>query len=209
VPRITAIKPQKNQKRLNVYLDQEFGFGIDLENFTKLGLRVEQDLSDSQVEEIVKKAEFQKTLDKLLNFATLRPRSNKEIKDWLKRKKIHQSLNIELFNRLNRLDLVNDRAFALWWINQRQEFKPRGKKILSYELKLKGIDKEIIDEVLEDTPIDEKKIAWELLEKKSYRWKSLDKKIAKQKMYQFLARKGFDWTIIEKVVEKMIKLPSE
>ena len=52
----------------------------------KLGLKVEQELTEEEVEKIVKKAEFQKTLDKLLKFATLRPRSEKEIKDWLKKK---------------------------------------------------------------------------------------------------------------------------
>ena len=50
---ITAIKSQKNNKRVNVYLDNAFGFGIDLENFVKAGLKVDQELSDKEIEEIV------------------------------------------------------------------------------------------------------------------------------------------------------------
>ena len=73
MPIITSIKPQKNGKRVNIYLDEEFGFGLDLENFVKLGLKVEQKLSEDEVEEIVKKAEFQKVYDKILRFASLRP----------------------------------------------------------------------------------------------------------------------------------------
>jgi len=68
MPQITAIKPQKNQKRVNIYLDDKFGFGLDLENFLKLGLKVEQELSDAEVAEIIKKAEFQKTYDKVCKF---------------------------------------------------------------------------------------------------------------------------------------------
>ncbi len=202
MPIVTAVKPQKNKKRVNVYLDGKFGFGIDLESFVKLGLKVEQELSDKEVEEIVKKAEFQKTLDKLLKFATLRPRSEKEIKGWLKRKKVHESLHKDLFNRLKRLDLVNDIEFARWWVEQRQEFSPRAKRIMNYELRIKGVKKEIIDDVLGETEIDEEKIARELLEKKSYKWRSLPSRVARQKMSEFLARKGFSWDIIEKIVIK-------
>jgi regulatory protein len=79
MPQVSDIKPQKNKKRVNIYLDGKFAFGIDLDNLVKLDLKVEQELSDEEVADIIKKAEFQKTLDKLLRFATLRPRSEKEI----------------------------------------------------------------------------------------------------------------------------------
>ncbi len=202
MPTVTAIRPQKNKKRVNIYLDGKFGFGIDLENFVKIGLKVEQELSDKEVEEIVKKAEFQKTLDKLLRFATLRPRSEKEIKDWFKRRKIYESLHDELFNRLNRLDLIDDTKFAQWWVEQRSSFRPRGKRALEMELRMKGIKKEMIGQVLSNLKVDEEKVARELLNKKSYKWKNLPKREARAKMSAFLARKGFNWEIIEKVLGK-------
>jgi len=40
MPVITSIKAQKNQKRVNIYLDGKFSFGLDLENFMKLQLKV-------------------------------------------------------------------------------------------------------------------------------------------------------------------------
>lgn len=209
MPTVTSIKPQKNGRRVNIYLDDKFGFGIDLENFVKLGLKVEQELKEEEIEGIVKKAEFQKTLDKLLRFATLRPRSEKEVRDWFKKKKVHESLHNELSDRLNRLELLDDRKFALWWIEQRQNFRPKSKRVLNDELRIKGIKKEIIDEVLSETKVDEAKIARELLDKKIYRWKNLPKPEAKQKMSQFLAGKGFGWDIIEKIVVEVLKLLSE
>ncbi|MEK7113004.1 MAG: RecX family transcriptional regulator [Patescibacteria group bacterium] len=203
MPVITAIKPQKSKKRVNIYLDYKFGFGIDLENFTRMRLRVEMELTQKEIEEIVKKSEFQKTLDKLLRFATLRPRSEKEVKDWFRRRTVHESLHEELFNRLKRLDLIDDMRFTQWWIEQRTSFKPRGKRALEAELRNKGIKKEIISEVLEETEVDEEKMARELLGKKAYRWKNLSKLEARQKMGAFLARKGFNWEIIEKVLNKL------
>ncbi len=202
MPIITSIKPQKNKKRVNVYLDDKFGFGIDLDNFVLLHLKVDQELTEEQVNEIVKKSEFQKVLDKLLMWVTLRPRSEKEIKDYFKRKKVHESLHSKLTDRLKRLELLNDEEFAKWWVDQRLSFKSKSKRDITQELRMKGIDKEIIENVLGETEIDEEKIAKDLLGKKAYKWKNLESHIARQKISQYLAGKGFGWNVIEKVVTK-------
>ena len=141
MPTVTSIKPQRNKSRVNIHLDNKFGFGLDLENFVKLGLKVEQELSEEKVAEIVKKSEFQKTWDKLLKFATLRPRSEKEINDWFKRKKVHESLHKELTEKLDHLKLINDEEFARWWVDQRLSFKSKSKRDITQELRIKGIDK--------------------------------------------------------------------
>ncbi len=203
MPIITAIKPQKSKKRVNIHLDNKFGFGIDLENLVKLGLKVEQELSEEEIEEIIKKAEFQKVCDKIVRFASLRPRSEKEISDWLRKYKVHKSIHKELFNRLKRLDMLDDKKFAQWWVEQRLSFRPRGKRALTAELWQKGIDRDLIKEVLEKTKIDEEKIAFNLLKKKSYKWKNLTKFEARKKMSEFLARKGFNWEIIKKATKKL------
>ncbi|MCH7729964.1 RecX family transcriptional regulator [Patescibacteria group bacterium] len=205
MPTITSIKPQKTRKRVNVYLDNKFGFGLDLESYMKLGLKVGQTVTETEIEGVVKKAEFQKTLDKLLRFATLRPRSEKEINDWLKKYKVHKSLNRDLFNRLKRLDLLDDKKFAQWWVEQRTSFRPRGKRVLSSELWNKGIAREIIDDVLSELKIDEEKIARQLLEKKEYKWEKLPRLEVKKKMGEFLARKGFKWSIIKKTIDDTFK----
>lgn len=190
---------------MNIYLDGKFAFGLDLENFMKLGLKIEDKLTDKEIKEIIKIANFQKTLDKLLRFVTLRPRSEKEINDWLKKYKVHKSLNRDLFNRLKRLDLLDDKKFARWWVEQRASFRPRGKKALSSELWNKGIAREIIDDVLSELKIDEEKIARQLLEKKKYKWEKLPKLEARKKMGEFLARKGFGWSIIKKTIDDTFK----
>ena len=136
-----------------------------------------------------------------MKFATLRPRSEKEIRDWFKRKKVHESLHKELFNRLNRLELVDDKKFAKWWVEQRIAFRPKGKGGLNYELRGKGIKQEIINEILQDSPIDEEKSARQLLEKVSYKWKDLPNREARQKKAQYLARKGFSWDVITRFLK--------
>ena len=201
MPVITSIKPQKNNKRLNIYIDNKFAFGLDLDNFVKFHLKVDQELDEKQINKIIKEAEFKKILDKLLNFATLRPRSEKEIKDYLKRKKSPESITEELFKRLNSLELIDDTKFAKWWVEQRQSFSPKTKRVLGNELRIKGIDRETIKEILEETEIDEVKLAKKLIKNKMYKWERFDPKIKKQKISQYLAGKGFDWNVIQDVLK--------
>lgn len=203
VPTITKVKPQKNKKRVNIYLDGKFGFGLDLESFMKFGLKVEQELTEEKVKEIVKESEFKKTYDKLVKYATLRPRSKKEIKDWLRRKKVHESIHKELFNRLKSLDLIDDEAFSKWWIEQRTNFKPKGKLALSAELRKKGVDRKIVERALSEVEIDEEALAKETLEKKKYKWEKLPKFEKKKKMNDFLARRGFSWDAIKKALKDL------
>ena len=207
MPIITAVKPQKNKKRVNVYLDNKFGFGLDLENFVKLDLKVEQELTDEQVGKIVKEAEFQKVYDKLLRFSTLRPRSEKELKDWLKKHKVHLSIHENLFSRLKRLDLLNDNKFAKWWVEQRMEFSPRGKRALIAELRQKGINRDLIIQLVNESVSQgyEEKTARKLLQKKKYKWERLQKLEAKKKMSDFLARKGFGWEVIKNAIDDIFK----
>jgi regulatory protein len=200
VPVITSIKQQKNKNRVNVYLDDKFGFGIDLDNFVLLHLKVDQELTVEEIEKVVRKAEFQKTLDKLLRFAMVRPRSQKEIRDYFKRKKVHESMHEELFEKLIHFELIDDEKFAKWWIDQRANFKPKPKRILIQELRIKGISKEIVDKVLGDEVVDEEKMAKVLIAKRSYKWKGLEPRVAKQKMSQYLIGKGFDWEVVKKIL---------
>ena len=201
MPTITSIKQQKNKNRVNVYLDDKFGFGIDLDNFVLLHLKVDQELAEKEVEEVVRKAEFQKTWEKLLRFAMVRPRSEKEVNDYFKRKKIHKSMYEELLEKLRHFELLDDRKFARWWVDQRQSFKPKSVRILKIELTQKGIIKEIIDEVLGETEIDEEKMAKDLLARKAYKWKGLELRLMRQKMSQYLAGKGIPWDVIDKTVK--------
>ena len=163
-----------------------------------LGLKVGQELSEERIIEITNKAEFQKVLDRLLFFATLRPKSEKEVRDWMNRKKVNEDFKRTLIDKITKLDLLNDEKFAHWWVEQRLQFKFKSKRELVQELKIKGINKDVISKVLSETEVDEVGAAKKLIEKNIYKWSRFPKNIAGQKMRIFLARKGFGWEVIKK-----------
>ncbi len=130
-----------------------------------------------------------KNWDKLLKFTSLRPRSGKEITGWLFKKKVGSQKQQEYLTRLKELDLIDDERFAFWWVEERRIFRPRSKRHLAWELQQKGIAKEIIKEALEN--VDEVQAAQKLIVKRVF--------ASRQKLQEYLARKGFDWEAIKKV----------
>ena len=221
MPTITSIEPQKNPSaslragknlpsrkasarrgRVNIYLDGKFGFGLDLENFVKLGLKIDKELTEAEIEKIIKEGEFQKVYDKILLFGSLRPRSEREYYGWLRKHQVPKNLYDELFNRLKGLDFLNDKKFAVWWIDQRIQFRSKSKRELIQELRLKGISKDAIEEVLSETQPDEVVMARKLIAKKNYMWEKVSDSVARRKRAEFLLRRGFGWDIIKQVVDK-------
>lgn len=200
MPKITEIKPQKNKKRVNIYLDGSYGFGLDLENFVKLGLEIGRELGEVEIEEIIKKAQFQKNYDKALRFTSLRPRSKRELQIWFTKHKVPETLKKEIIARLEKLELVDDRKFAAWWVGQRLEFGAKSKRALLAELKQKGVPGGVVEEVIKEAGVDERSSAIKLLEKKSRLWRGLDEFSARRKKSEYLFRNGYPWSVIREVV---------
>ncbi len=193
MPRVTLLKPQKNNKYVNVYLDGEFSFGIDLDNLVKYGIKIEKEFTKEEIDKIIHASEFDKTYNRILNFATARPRSQKEYFNWLKRKKVPPTIYEKLFDKLKHLELLDDLKFARWWVGQRLEFKQKSKKELKFELRQKGIDRAVVDEVIAESDIDEEKSIRKLLAKRKFS--------DSQKAFAYLARKGFGFETIKNVLQ--------
>lgn len=200
MPVITSIKAQKNQKRVNINLDGSFGFGLDLENFMKLQLKVNQELTNEEIKAITDEGEKAKALEKVIAFASLRPRSKKEILDYFRRKNTNVLIHWYLIEKLEKYGLLDDTKFAKWWVEMRLA-QGRSQRSMVYDLRSKGINSETIKQVLSEVEINEVKMAKDLIAKKSYKWEKYEEKIRKQKMTQYLAGKGFDWNIINDVLK--------
>lgn len=204
VAKITKIKAQKNKKRVNIHLDGKFAFGLDADNFLKAGLKVGQNLTQKQIDNLVFKNEFQKLLNQAFRLISRRPRSEKEVHDYLRRKKSPPELIEKVIKKLKQLKQINDLEFARWWVEQRSTFRPRGKFGLKMELRQKGVNEKIIKQVI-DEKVKELPLAQKLAQKKFKAYKNLPREERYQKMSAFLARRGFSWEIIKEVVAKFLK----
>lgn len=152
---------------------------------------------------------FLRVKDYALRLLSFRPRSSKEITHKLKlyvaKKNVPDSVVDEVLRYLSDLNLVNDREFASWWIEQRRLSKPKGKKAIYYELLGKGIDKPIITDLLDKNhnQNDEFILAAKIAEKKYHLYKNLPAEKLNIKISDALSRRGFAFEIIKKVIDSL------
>ncbi len=203
--KVTRIKAQKNKKRVNVYLDERYAFPLDADNLLQSGLKVGQELSEKEVEDLIFKNESQKLLDKSVRFLSFRPRSEKEIQDYLKKKKTLPKLVVWVIKKLKEQRLIDDQAFADWWVEQRASFRPRGQRALMVELRQKGVAPIMAEETVKRLVKKELPLARKAVQKKMAVWQKLGEKELWQKLVSFLGRRGFSWETIRKVLAEIVE----
>jgi regulatory protein len=200
VKKITALKIQKrNKNRVSVYLDGEYTFGL-----TKIvagWLKVGQELTDEKIAELKEKDNTEIALQKALNFLSYRPRSEDEVRKNLKKHGYEEEVIEVILERLRQGHLVDDASFAEMWVENRSEFRPRGRRLLRMELRKKGINDEVIDPSLED--LDEEELAYRAASKQIRKYRNLEWPDYRKKMSGFLARRGFDYGIISIIIKKV------
>jgi len=202
VPQITAIKPQEKRKnRFNVYLDGQFGFAISNELLARNGLKVGQELLLEETEELVAKDRLGRAQDRAYHFLSYRPRSEKEIYDYLGKKKLKDEEKEKIIKKLKEEKLIDDLEFARWFLEQRQTFRPKGSYALRQELRQKGIGEKIIDQVLPNKE-EELSLAKKALVKAEKKYASFLGREKKEKLMAYLRRRGFSWEAVKKAVDE-------
>lgn len=167
---------------------------------------------------------FQKFYDRTLRFLSFRPRSEKEVRDYLLRhsgkqvKRAHpeseedsgqarMTTTNQVINKLKEQNFINDEEFARWWIEQRTGSKPKGFRLIKLELQHKGIDRETIEKIIGyyDIKILGNEGARRLIEKQYPKYTRLSNEEIRQKLGQFLLRRGFDWEMVKQAIDEVMK----
>lgn len=200
--KITALREQKrNKDRVNVYLDGEYAFSLGAQLAAEL--QEGSFLSAAELHELQRRDSFANAYKKALDYLAYRPRSRNELSDYLRGKRVPERIIEEVLGGLAREELVDDLAFAQYWVENRERFRPRSRALLSYELRRKGLDEEVISEAL--TAVDEEESARRAAHQRASRYIRLDEKSFRQKMGQFLRRRGFTYRLIREVVDSLLQ----
>ena len=200
---VTRLAIQQNDKeRVNVYLDGSFAFGLALEE--ALQLKVGQALSEEDIAALQNVDAYHKAYHQSLDLLSRRPYSTAEVRQNLTKKGV-LSVHIDrILSRLTDSGLLDDATFARFWIENRDAFRPRGVQALRFELRQKGVEATIIDQVLEDLDFDEDETAYRAGEKLLPRIRSIeDPWQFQQKVAAALSRRGFRWEVIRRVSDRL------
>jgi regulatory protein len=198
--KITAIEAQKNNpNRVNIYLDGEFAFG--LAKIVAAWLKVGQSLNEQKIEKLQAEEWREKAYQQAMLFLGYRARSEAEIRKNLEKHEIPTSVIDETIQRLREARLVDNEQFAQSWVANRSEFRPRSKRVLSVELKHKGLAESAIRSATE--AVNEEALAYAAAQKRVHRLEGLEWIEFRKKLGEFLARRGFAYEVIAPTVKRL------
>lgn len=203
--KITSIEPQRNKNRVNIYVDDLFTIGIDLELKYKHKLEVGMEVDDDFITEVLKAEEQNKVINHALNLLSFRQRSEKEIFTALKRKGYEEFYIENAIDYCRDQKYLDDRAFAKAFIKDKLNINKLGGQRIKFELQKKGVSQEIIDEVLVLDKDDQLEAAFKLAEKKLPSYRNDDRNAVYRKLSGFLQRKGYPFDIVSKVMREVLK----
>lgn len=197
---ITAIKVQKNNpNRVNIYLDGEFAFG--LARIVAAWLKTGQRLEDEKIDRLQADDARERAYQQAMLFLSYRARSEAEIRKNLQKHEIPEVVIEETLERLRQERLADDDQFARAWVENRNTFRPRSRRALAMELRQKGLSDEATQSAL--AGVDEEALAYEAAHKRVSRLKGLEWTEFRKKLSEFLARRGFPYTIIAPTVSRV------
>ncbi|WP_025641707.1 regulatory protein RecX [Schnuerera ultunensis] len=200
---ITKIEPQNNDKRVNVYLNGEFAFGLMMEIQYKYGLKEGMVLDQDFVEEVLLEEEQLKANNTALSYLTHRKRTEKEIIDKLKKKGFEENIIEKTLDYLQNYGLVDDLDFASSFARDKIKLNKQGPQRIKYELYRKGISQEIIEKILKED--DEYPRALELAKKKLPSYKNDNRDKIYRKLGGFLQRRGYSYDCISRVLKELLE----
>ena len=143
--------------------------------------------------------------DAAVRYLAGRPHTVAEIHRHLRTKRYDPAAIEHAIDRLRAQRYVDDEAFARWWIEQRERFKPRGDRALRTELMQKGVARDVIETVLgERAPDADVELAKRALSRPLTRWTTLEPQERKRKIHAYLVSRGFDYATIESVMRASV-----
>jgi len=196
--KITAIKSQaKRAERYSIFVDDTYAFSLSDGALLETKLIVGQEISREELKHFKQLSCEDKLYANTLRFLAIRPRSEWEVEQYLKRKGSPAPLLQKILHKLRELKLLDDHDFARRWVENRQLLKPSSRRKLKLELRAKSVAPEIIAEVLGEESVDDRQVLKELVAAKRRQTKYRDDKL---KLMQYLARQGFNYDDIKAAV---------
>lgn len=189
----------RNPDRVNVYINEKYSFSLDISQVVDFKIKIGRVISEEELNEFKRASDFGKLYQRTLEWVLVRPRSEKEVYDYLYKKIYEKKLDKKyidtIVGRLKEKGYLNDLKFAEYYVENRFVKKGVSAKRLKMELAKKGISKENIEEVLADSERDDEEEIQKIIAKKRAKYTD-------EKLMQYLCRQGFSYDLVQKMIAK-------
>jgi regulatory protein len=207
--KITAITAQlRDKSRVNVSVDGKYRLSLDILQLADLGISVGKEYTEKELAHLEEESQFGKLYTRTLEYCLVRPRSQREVRDYLYRKTrdsrmkngamkkgVSVALTERVFDRLVQKGYINDEKFAQFWVENRNVRKGSSRRKLASELAAKGVERSVAERFLADSDREDSDELQKIIAKKRSRYDD------EQKLIAYLARQGFSYDDIRSALD--------
>lgn len=198
---ITALEKQERRQRVNVCLDGVYSFSLSVTVLAEEGLHIGTELTAEQVQALQEADARYTGYQAALRLLSIRPRSEKDLRERLQRRRVPPVLIEEIIEKLRGQGYVDDAEFARSWVETRELTSPRSKRLLVWELRRKGIAGETVAAATEAISDDD--AAYRAVAKRARTLRSADAEEFRRRLGDFLLRRGFSWDTVRRTTSRL------
>jgi len=211
--RITKIEPQRRRKsRFSVFVNGEYSFSLDAELLASVGLAEGQEIDEARLEQIRRESELRYARERAYRLLAVRDRSEAEMRQRLTRIGFDPATVEMTIGFLKERKYLDDRSFALRYAQSEVALHPVGRRELERRLRQKGLEEGVVREVVGHLlpPGEEAALAWQEALRRYRRYRNEpDREKVKARVVSFLARRGFEWPILQDILERWQELEQQ
>lgn len=198
---IEKIKYGEKKSLFTIKLDTKEEFNISYEVYEKYSLKEEQSVDVELYNKLEKENDYQTARRSAENYINYKSRTTQELINKLRTITNNDESIDKIVQYYTKLDLLNDKRYAEEFVRTYLIYKNESKTKTKYKLIQKGINSQVINQILdeydEDIEFENIKIVYE----KKYKNKDLTDFTEKQKAFRYLSSRGFNFDAIKKVIE--------
>lgn len=196
---LSAVEPRKKSLTA-LFIDGEFAVNIDTEIFLNSYIKPGDEISDECLHGLIEKSDARRAREKGLYLLEYRAYSQKELAEKISRSAPREAAE-RAARQLAEIGLVNDTEYARSRAAYLFERKGCSASRVKYELSQKGIDKDIIEQIIEETKPEPVQKIKEIIERKYPRF-SIDEK-TRNRAVAALQRLGYKWDDIRSALNEL------
>ena len=189
---LTAAEPRR-RGFVQLFLDGEAAVKLDAQVFLQSGLKPGDQVSDQELFELIQASDARRAQEKALYLLEYRNYSKRELTEKIARTAASREAAQAAAGRMEELGIINDRRFREDYAQKLFSQKGYGARRVAQELRRKGLDQELVQELVEKygSPEQSGENIRRVLEKKYPGWRE-DEKV-RRRAFAALQRLGYSY----------------
>jgi regulatory protein len=197
---VTAVVRRPRRRLVDVFVDGELALSVGRELAAERALRPGRTLSPAEIAALAHADARRRAIESALRLLSYRPRSERELRERLARKGFDWRVVRATLARLRELGYLDDAAFARFWTETRQAYRPRSRRLAESELRRRGIGREEAEAATAE--ISDEEAAYEAARRRLAALAGLEYARFRERLGGFLTRRGFSYGVARATIDR-------